>query len=1017
MKPIKLMMSAFGSYANMEELNFSDLGDNGLFLITGETGSGKTTIFDAISYALYGKASGSSRSNYNMLRSDYAEKRAKTHVEFEFCSDGNHYTIRREIIPHFARKTQEVSYSDNVSLKLPDGTVLDRKGDVEGKILSVLGLDREQFAQIVMIAQNDFLRFLQSGTDDRVKILRNIFGTGALKNFQENLKIQTKMKDDERRTILRDFEKYEVDPYKREEKFSEWQQQIYTDEAEIKKTDKKLIEYDKAKEKIAGAIAVTEGLCKAFDDLATNRKSLAEHGLKQDEMAELKRRKLQGESALYKVKPYADKAFETDKAYTIASEKLETAKSDEKKASVALEAAKKKVTGLPPLEEAQASYEELCKQWEHADNKLKRLTNIKTDYDAIAQKRIALGALNTELTDLEKTIENLPPLSAEEKTLDNMAQEISSSNEIVNKLSQLKLDFSQVTEKRCHLEEAQAEFASIGLQYKTVKSQYDELYERFLCSQAGILAQALEDGKPCPVCGSSEHPSPAATISDDISENRLKELNAEADNAKIKLDASASDCAALRGENEALTKLFEEDFLLAFPEASLDDVGSMLDLAIEQTQVNISDLVLKRNAAEQSLTELKKKTEESTKRKEELMPQCVAGAAEVDSLTARFLKDFSEHEASADWDNAEMKLLPLLQDSQEEYDNLCEKKSADEKVLSKLKSDWQSAQNALTESETALKTAQALVGERETQLTELHDNRNVVNEAYQQVLEANGFPGKSDYISALLSEDELNSFTAMLNEYDENGKQLRRDISRLKTETDNKEKPDLDKLNSESDEIKTAFDALHLKREETKTRLDNTSRILKELKDSSKILTKIEEEYVALKGLSDTANGKLDFETYAQMAYFERVLRAANLRLKVMSQNRYALLRREDSSDGRKRMGLEIEVSDSYTGKSRSSGSLSGGESFMASLSLALGLSDVVQQTAGGIRLDAMFIDEGFGALDAEVLELAVRTLSDMAGGNRIIGIISHVTELRERIDKQVVVEKTTAGSKLSVVT
>ncbi len=181
-------------------------------------------------------------------------------------------------------------------------------------------------------------------------------------------------------------------------------------------------------------------------------------------------------------------------------------------------------------------------------------------------------------------------------------------------------------------------------------------------------------------------------------------------------------------------------------------------------------------------------------------------------------------------------------------------------------------------------------------------------------------------------------------------------------------------------------------------------------------MDKIEKEYAAIKGLSDTANGKLDFETYAQMAYFERVLRAANMRLKVMSQNRYVLLRRKESGDGRRRTGLEIEVADSYTGKSRSANSLSGGESFMASLSLALGLSDVVQQTVGGVRLDAMFIDEGFGSLDAEVLELSMRTLADMADGNRMIGIISHVAELRERIDKQVRVEKTTSGSKLSLV-
>ncbi|MDR3280100.1 MAG: hypothetical protein LBT23_06285, partial [Synergistaceae bacterium] len=190
---------------------------------------------------------------------------------------------------------------------------------------------------------------------------------------------------------------------------------------------------------------------------------------------------------------------------------------------------------------------------------------------------------------------------------------------------------------------------------------------------------------------------------------------------------------------------------------------------------------------------------------------------------------------------------------------------------------------------------------------------------------------------------------------------------------------------------------------------------LDELRRAAERFSKLEHRYAAVKQLSDAANGKLDFETYAQTAYFERVLRAANTRLKLMSQNRYALLRKTDNDDGRKRSGLELEVMDAYTGKARSANSLSGGESFMTSLSLALGLSDVVQQSVGGIRLDAMFIDEGFGSLDPDVLELAVRTLSDMTGGGRIIGIISHVAELRERIDKQVRVEKTPSGSKISL--
>jgi exonuclease SbcC len=252
--------------------------------------------------------------------------------------------------------------------------------------------------------------------------------------------------------------------------------------------------------------------------------------------------------------------------------------------------------------------------------------------------------------------------------------------------------------------------------------------------------------------------------------------------------------------------------------------------------------------------------------------------------------------------------------------------------------------------------------------------------------------------------------------YEKTGEQLERDIKRLEAETKDKERPDTGKLKSDIAAAGNAVENISGRRDETRIRLDQTLDKLKYLRRSSEELDRSEKEYAAVKQLSDKANGRLDFETYAQLAYFERVLRAANLRLKVMSQNRYVLLRKEDSDDKRSKMGLELEVLDSYTCKRRSANTLSGGESFMASLSLALGLSDVVQQSAGGVRLDAMFIDEGFGSLDSEVLELAIRTLQDMAGCGRMIGVISHVAELRERIDKQIFVEKTTSGSRIKLI-
>jgi exonuclease SbcC len=1015
MKPLQLTLSAFGSYAGEESLNFTELGENGLYLITGETGSGKTTIFDAISYALFGKASGSARNSYKMLRSDYAAGRAKTWVELAFSSGGNIYRIRREIIPHIARKTEEVSYTDSVSLTLPEGTVLDRSRDVDEKIQAVVGLDRDQFAQIVMIAQNDFLRFLQSGTDDRVKILRHIFGTGSLKFFQENLKTRAREKDEERKAVLRDFEKYAVDPYKREEQFAEWEQQIKADKSAIEEADEKLKANEESSKTLTAQIAVAEGIIKAFADLAIQRKALETHTAKQDEMNAVGKRRGRGETALRKVKPYAEKADEAQQAFTAAGADLEKAKTAASAAELIAATAKKTLAELPSVDATQEALDKLRVHWEQTEAKLKKLIELNDDYNGITRKQSELGALSAELAEIEKTILALPSVSDAQTAFEKLKLECASLTEKQTALNKLRGDFTAISAKRSELAQAQAEFTTLAEQYNTAKAKYDESYELFLRSQAGMLAATLEAGQPCPVCGATEHPAPAVLSGEEISESKLNKLNTSADKAKKQLDNQAEACASLKAETTTRAERFFSDAAQWFAAISLETAGVLLADAIGQTGQSAAAMTANKDAGEKALSELILQTENSSRRKEKIAPQCTAISAELATQTARFLKDFREFYPHVAEDTAGAILTAALAETQAHSAELTARKNADELALAALKKKREAATQAQTDSEAKFTAAGTLVSERESRLQAQTTRNETAQNAYQDALTANGFADEKSYAAALITEEELAALTKAIAAYEENGNTLRREISRLESETAEKTEPDLAKLNAEAAELKKNTEKLRAERDETKLRLDNIARILKELKTAATALGKIEQEYAALKGLSDTANGKLDFETYAQTAYFERVLRAANLRLKVMSQNRYVLLRREEVGDGRKRTGLEIEVADSYTGKSRSASSLSGGESFMASLSLALGLSDVVQHSAGGIHLDAMFIDEGFGSLDAEVLELAVRTLSDMAGGNRLVGIISHVAELRERIDKQVRVEKTIGGSRINL--
>ena len=864
MKPLKLTMSAFGSYADVQTLDFNKLGTTGLYLITGETGSGKTTLFDAISFALFGEASGEGRSKSSMLRSDFAAEKTTTYVELDFACGSNNYKIKRTI-----KKTGQ-----DVILVLPDGTSKNGIRETASKIAEIVGLDRDQFAQIVMIAQNDFLRFLQSGTEDRLKILRRIFGTEALRQFQERLKAHAKSENDHRERILQDFKRYEVDVYKREEQFAEWEKQINLDKTERAIADQQLGKYDKQKQTLAASLAVAAELNKKFADLAGFRLELEKHRNTEKQIAKIKVQAARGEISLRKVKPLADDAQKAVRDHAAAQTDLTGAKKQEIAAHAELGETTKTAAALPPLAEAQNAFALLLKEWETAVDTLKKISVLQNDFTAITNK-------NTELTKKQKAFETLAT------------------------------DFKNADEKHRTLEVT------------------------FLRSQAGILASGLADGAPCPVCGSTDHPAPAKLSDADVTEVTLKKAKEAKDKVQSHRDAQSSSCGALN--------------------------------------------------------------------------------AEIDTLTKRFVSDFSALVSDVQWETSETVLADLLSQTQNMVNDLTVRKNTDKQKLDKLAADWNSAMKRKTDAETAVKSVQTLVVERGVNEQKLLKRRNEAQSAYEAALQANGFADEAEYKSVLITENQLAELNKQVLDHEKKGEQLTRDIVRLESETTGKEQPELEKLRTESATIHSESKALNEKRDKINSRLSEAERKLKELRRAAADFEKVEKSYSAVKQLAETANGKLDFETYAQMAYFERIIHAANLRLKLMSQSRFMLLRKTDSDDGRKRSGLDLEVLDAFTGKVRSANSLSGGESFMASLSLALGLSDIVQQSAGGVRLDAMFIDEGFGSLDAEVLGLAVKTLSEMAGADRTIGIISHVEELCDRIEKQVRIEKTTAGSKISV--
>jgi len=1004
MKPVKLTIEAFSSFVEKQKIDFSALGNNGLFLITGETGSGKTSIFDAISFALFGKASGSNREDYTMLRSDYAESKEKTSVKFEFISSKASYVVKRTI---------KKNGGQEVELEMPDGKKESGDRNVTDKITEIIGLNRDQFAQIVMIAQNDFLRFLQSKMEERVNILRHIFETDVFNIFQEKLKARVKKEKDDHELILQYFKRFNVDIYKREEKFSEWEEQIKTDKISLSIVDKNIIQNDNFKKEIAGALATAEKLNREFVELGKLRIFLKEHELMIDEIEESKKRAELGETALRKVKPFAEEAARTVERLSSAQAGLDDARKKESASFLEMEQAEKILKELPLLEEAKNNFSALLKKWEVSVEQLKQLSLIKKDHDLITEKQSELLKANNELIRVNKTLEELPEIEESKEKLDQLMQETESNQEALFKLSQMQKDMAVINDKMNLLTKMQSDFNILNSEFISADKKHKTMEVLFLSNQAGILVKNLINGKPCPVCGSTDHPNPAKISDDNVTTEELKKAENIKETAHDKLTEKSKECEKLKTEITVLSDRFIKDLLNYISGVTIETANVQLLEVINKVKTKIDELTKTKNEAEKIYIKSKKIFEEAVKKRDELNPKVTALKSEIDTLIKILNEKLEEYIKESDWETSKDKLSELIDLSQRETEALTAQKNNDEKSLNSLIAKYNEANDKMIKARSSHSSAQSIVSERDKNEKEAGKTSIEAREKFKEALKINNFLNESEYIIALITEEELSYLRKKITDYEKNSEYYAKDIKRLEKETEGKEKPDLDKLNKDAETVNEESVKLAGKREEIKIRMDTTENNLKELRKAAKDFEAIEKSYAAVKQLSETANGKFNFETYVLVEYFKRVLNAANQRLFVMSQNRYKLLRKEENDDKRSKTGLEIETFDAYTGKTRSTSSLSGGESFMVSLSLALGLSDIVQQSAGGIHLEAMFIDEGFGSLDTETLDVAIKTLSEMAGPNRIIGIISHVNELRERIDKQIKIEKTSRGSKV----
>ena len=914
MRPIKLTISAFGPYADLTVLDLDKLGENGLYLITGTTGAGKTSIFDAITYALYGEPSGSVRDD-SMLRSKYASPATDTFVELTFIYNGKTYTVRRN--PEYERpKTRGEGMTKQLAkaeLHYPDGRIVDKsKKEVTKAVTEIMGIDRDQFLQIAMIAQGDFLKLLLAKTEDRKAIFRQIFKT------QKFEKIQYKLKEEAR--------------------------QLYGQFADARKsllTYAKGIECDSENPHYSESELVKAGILSTEQTIDLLKVLIREDSENQKQI-ESDSSKISKELAtvnanIGKAEEYA-KNVKTFEQKQLELPKKAGAFDDAKKA---LDEEKKKQPERDQLDKDIASLEAELSQYDTVDTLEKDITALTTSIETAGAKQTetqtSLDKKNVEIKDSREKIKTLSDAEAKKEKLEG---EKSKLTEQKSKLEALQEALDGYNDLCSEFKSKQAEYVALAETTQEALDKYNAQNKAFLDEQAGILAKDLADCVPCPVCGSTHHPNLATMSENAPTEAELKKSKKAYEDAQKTAEKKSVECGTLKGQVEASETNIKKQIAELIGAYEIANAGDQIDEKLTNIHASLRSLI-DQITAESGRIQDREKLEKALPTLE----------AEIETLGTDLKKCAETVTSNTATKKAKESQLETLRKELQ----FASKPEANQKL--------QSLNTKKTELKKAFDDANAAFNNADKALSELKGELSALEEVVKQV--------------------------CPIDLYAENQKR--------------------DDLNTKAETYKKISEAIA-------SMLSTNARCLENIEKTAEESQKLEAHYKWVNTLAETANGglsgkeKIMLETYIQMNYFDRILVRANCRLQKMTNGQYDLIRRQDTTDLKSQAGLDLDVIDHYNGTMRPVNSLSGGESFKASLALALGLSDEIQSSAGGVRLDTMFVDEGFGSLDDDSLRLAIATLQELTDGNRLVGIISHVGELKTKIDKQIIVTKELAG-------
>lgn len=914
MKPVHLTLSAFGPFAGQEDIPMEQLGQAGLYLICGDTGAGKTTLFDAITFALYGAASGSNR-KADMLRSQYAAAQTPTFVAFTFRCGDKTYTARRN--PAYLRPAKRGSGMTTeaaaASLTLPDGRVLTRQDEVDRAIEDILGLNRAQFCQVAMIAQGEFQQLLLASTQERMTIFRRIFSTALFERLQAALR-------DDANTLARQCEAREASLRQ------------YLSGAVCSPASSGAAALAQAQ---AGQLPLPEAteLLEAIVQEDERNQAEDQAQLAQDDLAIAS---ASAELALAQEQAKAEQIrHQTEDALGQERALLRAAQSE-------ADDAQRKLPQAAEWEAQASAISALLPQYEQLEQSRQREAEVsRKARDLPAQLADIQQSLDAQQRQLHESREQAQALSGAAADKERAASEVKEAQDAIAQLTAFAGLWRRFQDEQTTCTNKTAAYQEAIRQTAHCHERHAALNLAFLREQAGILASALSDGQPCPVCGSTIHPRKASLAPGAPTEKDVEAARLAFEAAKAQEDQIAEEAGRLQG---ALVSLREQ----------LTQQG--------QTLLSTGDISLMPSAYQT----IKAQRNESRR----LAQNKLASAQQHQQMLQELQRRIPQQEQA----------IAALSDRVLSTTSVM---TGHQATLQQLRQQLADLQAGLTHGSAR---------EAKEALAQLSRQARAIR---QQCQDADGSVQRH-----LQKAAELEGRLHALGQQQQHGTAPRQEDAIIRQ---------LDGLRQHK-----AF--LQQRLDDTSARLQANRSALSGLREQGAALSQDERRRAWLDTLSNTANGRLPgkervmLETYVQMACFDQVLGHANLRLMQMTGGQYELIRRREALNRVSQSGLELNVVDHYNGATRSAASLSGGESFMASLSLALGLSDAIQARAGGIRLDAMFVDEGFGSLDDEALEMALQALMDLTHGNRLVGIISHVAGLKERIDRKITVVKERGG-------